>query len=89
MKFPKDVFLSEKIKELISGMLEKAPVKRLDIKQIATKIGVKEKHLSEIPFKVETEKTEKLENIGFTQKTIAENLKKETANHIKALYELI
>lgn len=89
LSFPKDVYISEKTKNLITAMLEKSPAKRYDIKQVSNLIGIKEQNFAEIPIKTEPEKLQKIEECGFTQKVVSECLANETTNHIKALFELV
>ena len=88
--FDKDSELSPMMQNLIKGMLEKDPKKRLTLNEISDKlkfrIGSFERLETEYTNK---EKIAKIKSLGYSYHQIEETLEKEDINHIYALYKLM
>lgn len=88
-RFPKDIFLSDKMKLLISRMLEKDPFNRIDIEQVADLFSIKIHEVVLDSVEQRNQKLKKIENLKIEKRKIDFGMKTPFHNQIKALYKLL
>lgn len=87
--FPNDVFLTERMRVLLSNMLEKEPIKRFSIGEVANALEIDATLIEFEDEGVDLCKAQKIVKLGFTERVVQGHLQRESPNHIKALYELV
>lgn len=90
LQFPRDCKLSDQMKSVIGGMLEKNPRRRSGIAEVAAALGLPLNVPSELRQRtLDKQKIEMVKALGFDESLLISGLRNNEVNHGTALYKMI